>query len=260
MSPTMIDAVNADNIGPDYNGMVAMRITVLANPLGQAFDVEDGNAPAAEAAGAAFLRQEQGLWSVIYCNESNVDETTGQLSLNHVMWTDPSEWPKPGAYLWAADPSGNIAAGRWKPPITPIAVQTTDLGNYDLSSVADNFPARVAGYIDGPVSAWTAKQWGRFNVMVDHPQPAPPKPVPTPPPPAPPAPEGVCTVQLPILQPGATGEPVKAVQRLSGNPGVDGIFGPVTEGYVKSFQAAHRLTVDGIVGQHTWGSLLGAPQ
>lgn len=38
--------------------------------------------------------------------------------------------------------------------------------------------------------------------------------------------------------------------------GVDGIFGPHTEGAVKAFQAGHGLTVDGIVGPHTWGMLV----
>lgn len=38
--------------------------------------------------------------------------------------------------------------------------------------------------------------------------------------------------------------------------GIDGIFGPHTEGAVKGFQSGHGLTVDGIVGPHTWGMLV----
>ncbi len=37
----------------------------------------------------------------------------------------------------------------------------------------------------------------------------------------------------------------------------DGKFGPLTETVVKGFQAAHGLTVDGIVGPKTWGALEG---
>jgi peptidoglycan hydrolase-like protein with peptidoglycan-binding domain len=36
---------------------------------------------------------------------------------------------------------------------------------------------------------------------------------------------------------------------------VDGVFGPKTEAAVKSFQQGEGLTVDGIVGPHTWQAL-----
>ncbi len=40
------------------------------------------------------------------------------------------------------------------------------------------------------------------------------------------------------------------------NPGpIDGRYGPMTEGAVRRFQAAHGLRVDGIVGRHTFGEL-----
>ncbi|MDY7224670.1 N-acetylmuramoyl-L-alanine amidase [Halalkalibacterium halodurans] len=42
------------------------------------------------------------------------------------------------------------------------------------------------------------------------------------------------------------------------NPGpFDGVFGDMTTGAVKKFQAAYSLNVDGIVGPQTWGALLG---
>jgi peptidoglycan hydrolase-like protein with peptidoglycan-binding domain len=46
------------------------------------------------------------------------------------------------------------------------------------------------------------------------------------------------------------------LKELGHDPGpIDGIFGSRTEQAVKDFQAAQRLTVDGIVGKQTWGAL-----
>ncbi len=63
------------------------------------------------------------------------------------------------------------------------------------------------------------------------------------------------------LRNGSRGAEVIRLQReLSAagfSPGkADGIFGPRTEAAVKALQRSRRLTVDGIVGPQTWGSLL----
>jgi len=65
---------------------------------------------------------------------------------------------------------------------------------------------------------------------------------------------------------GSRGDAVQAVQsqfqarNLSGDPSkglqIDGIFGPQTEGTVRSFQQAVGIGVDGIVGLVTWNSLV----
>ncbi|XVH33732.1 peptidoglycan-binding protein (plasmid) [Haloferacaceae archaeon DSL9] len=64
----------------------------------------------------------------------------------------------------------------------------------------------------------------------------------------------------PLVQRDDRGQTVYTVQyllRAHGHDlGVDGIYGPSTEGNVESFQSARGLTVDGIVGPNTWSSLV----
>lgn len=72
-----------------------------------------------------------------------------------------------------------------------------------------------------------------------------------------------CTVTLPVIRSGNTGEDVRAAQLLligrgyrCGADGADGDFGPATYGAVTRFQRAKGLAADGIVGKNTWEALL----
>jgi peptidoglycan hydrolase-like protein with peptidoglycan-binding domain len=62
------------------------------------------------------------------------------------------------------------------------------------------------------------------------------------------------------VQQGATGDAVRAVQSQIrariGEPAVDGVFGPVTDSFVRSFQSVCELVADGIVGPLTWHELV----
>ncbi len=63
------------------------------------------------------------------------------------------------------------------------------------------------------------------------------------------------------LKRGSTGSEVRELQTLLNNNGanlsVDGKFGPKTYAAVKAYQKSNGLSVDGIVGNNTWGSLRG---
>ena len=75
----------------------------------------------------------------------------------------------------------------------------------------------------------------------------------TPPPPPP-------GTGWPVVQQGQSGHAVTAVQYLLDAHGAsltaDGDFGPATRSAVVSFQSAHGLTADGIVGTMTWQALV----
>jgi len=65
------------------------------------------------------------------------------------------------------------------------------------------------------------------------------------------------------LRVGSRGPQVAQLQRALAakgfSPGAaDGVFGPNTQRAVMSFQRAHGLSVDGVVGPHTWAALGGA--
>src|SRR5262249_19342871 len=64
----------------------------------------------------------------------------------------------------------------------------------------------------------------------------------------------------PTVKQGAQGENVFSIQLMLQARGyslsIDGDFGPQTASAIKSFQSAHGLGVDGIVGSQTWPALV----
>jgi peptidoglycan hydrolase-like protein with peptidoglycan-binding domain len=216
--------------------VVPWRITVTADPAHELFDSETGNAGTDAVAQAVDARREQGRWSVVYTNAANLAGLQSSLNAKSLRWAEAGAWPAPGVYLWAAAPGtppGTIPS--WC-PVSPVAVQDRWEQTFDVSSCYGHFPVSPAP-APGPAP-------------VVHPPPAPaPAPAPQ-----------ECAVNLPVVQEGARGATVVAVQKLVGGIAVDGIFGPATHAAVIAHQQAARLAADGIVGTHTWGSLLGAPQ
>lgn len=65
-----------------------------------------------------------------------------------------------------------------------------------------------------------------------------------------------------LIKPGDSGSNVTNLQyglhTLSFNPnGIDGVYGNGTTEAVKKFQVKYGLTVDGTVGDQTWGTMVG---
>lgn len=170
-----IDAVNPTNIPAAYDGEPVAKITVFSNPGGQWFDMESGNADPVADARAIRERLDSGKWAGVYFPESWQARATGALASQGITLAGSERWPAPLCYLWCADPSGNIAAGRWTPPVQPVLVQDRYPGSYDLSTVHGQYPGRVAGYIDGPQSQWPSDAWNRFVRLPDSPTPPQPE-------------------------------------------------------------------------------------
>jgi len=65
---------------------------------------------------------------------------------------------------------------------------------------------------------------------------------------------------FPLVKEGDKNHPVKTLQYLLRAHGAtliaDGIFGVRTDSAVRAFQSGKGLTVDGLVGAHTWSALL----
>lgn len=117
-----------------FQGRPAGHITVLADQSYEIFDFESGNASIDAVATAVANRLQSGVWSVVYAGENSIPSLLTGLRSKSVTLTDAGYWPKPGVYLFCADPDGKIAAGTWSPPVDPLAVQHTWAGTYDQST------------------------------------------------------------------------------------------------------------------------------
>lgn len=72
----------------------------------------------------------------------------------------------------------------------------------------------------------------------------------------------ITAADMPLVKKGSKGDAVKKLQEMliangysCGKYGADSEFGSATEAAVKAYQRDHGLTVDGEVGEKTWGSL-----
>lgn len=152
-----------------------------------------------------------------------------------------------GRITSVSDLQPGMAVFKWKPQ-TP-AKFSDDLGDFcHIGLVTSVTPLRIVHAstngmkvrADSKLGAW--QYWG---ILSDAAMPAPSPVLPT----------------DALLRRGDRGADVKALQRALRTCGyeleIDGIFGPITEFCVKSYQGTHDLARDGIVGPLTWAALGG---
>lgn len=137
----------------EYQSRPALEISVTADELYPVFDAETGNAGNEAVATAVANRLQNRQWSTVYSNQANVPGLQQALRGKGVALRDASFWPAPGVYLHVADPSGNIAAGRWHPPVDPVAVQDVWEAGWDHSTTHGSYPV-----IGAPVPAPTTEE------------------------------------------------------------------------------------------------------
>lgn len=219
-----------------FDGTRQLHITTTGSADSDTVDVERFDVSPMTAATIALQRKNQGKWTVIYSGENNINAVVSALATKSLRFSPASSFPAPGAYLWAANPTGEIHSEVPWAPVQPVAVQSLQANGCDQSWVAPNFPP-------APVAA--------------------PKPAPAPVPQQ----DRSFTLNMPILSavtpgPNVVDETVRCLQcllnmRHGAGLVIDGRFGPRTAAAVTAWEEANRLTVDsGIAGPQVWTSLL----
>jgi hypothetical protein len=144
----------------------AIGISITGDERQPVHDCEFGAESPWTSATAAANRVQSRLWVVLYSSQANLPNVTAALKSKSLFWTDASYWPKPAVYLHIADPSGNIAGGRWQPPVTPIAIQNQWLSGMDVSVTYGSYPLEVAPDPPTPPKPPKPKRGRRMYVAV----------------------------------------------------------------------------------------------
>jgi peptidoglycan hydrolase-like protein with peptidoglycan-binding domain len=150
-------------------------------------------------------------------------------------------------------------------PEVPSVIQDSIFGASTTAAV-QAFQRRFGLPADGVVGPATwARMYEVASGIIGQQPPSQPAPPITPPPTTPTPPSVGPSFPGYLLRLGSRGESVSTLQamlnkarvRYNAIPllAVDGIFGPMTNTAVRTFQLYHGLTVDGIVGPATWNAL-----
>jgi hypothetical protein len=206
-----------------------LGIDVTNAGAGGCLDIEQGDATIEDAPGWVNNRHANKIerpW--LYVNRDNWAALVNLIEAAGLVGT-VGYWVAD----WTGEPHSLELGDGTKADAVQYANPATSGGHFDLSTIYGPLPA-----VGAPAGAGGTT-------------PSPPAPAPTQ--------EG--DVNVPTIQNGSKGGPVKAAQSiLNGKAGarlvLDGDFGPATETAVKAWQTFFRLEVDGIVGPQTWATLL----
>jgi peptidoglycan hydrolase-like protein with peptidoglycan-binding domain len=227
-----------DGEWPDYAAITAkfphariLSITVLGNTTADCLDVESGDATPEQALAWVARRLAVGTWKpCIYASVSalqpwldELEAAASELSLIRI-WTAHYG---AGQHICGPDTCKLLT-------VPADGTQWTDnaLGiSLDESVLLDDFFGSAPVPAPTPVPAWETMMMNSLPTLslgaTDTKQPWMVKRI-----------QGLC---LALLANGLT---------------IDGSFGPATEAAVKSIQADHDVTVDGVVGPETWSVLV----
>jgi hypothetical protein len=237
----------AKSIGEEAQYFVAAAAALGGSDLPLAIDIEEP-----DPAGWADLATKVVAFAMQIENEPLVIRSPLSIlyvNLNFASNLAGFPW---GRLVWLADPNPGA------PHRSCLILQGAPRAEGGFSS------------IDPDVFLGTEAQWSAFVTPGQAPAPSPtPSPAPTPQPapvPVPPVPQPqeFDMSTLPNLTAGAKSDTVKSAQALlhakfnQVGVAVDGDYGPVTVAAVEAVQHYFKLTVDGVVGPHTWAVLLDA--
>ena len=165
-----------------------------------------------------------------------------------------------GASVGDADMQADFAAHEIRrdfPALWNLLTTTDDAAaaSYGVLTVYER-PADMGAGVQAYRAGLSQKWYDQLAHMNSRPE--PPQEAPKPPQAAP----ADCTVVLPLLAKGSTGEAVSTAQELlwihGFSCGTDGrgSFGAFTQNAVVKYQITHGLADDGVIGSNTWTSLL----
>lgn len=130
---------NVDAFKARFPHATVVEITVRpADNLGQVLDVENGDATPLQAPAWVAKRRQAGVDPSVYCNSSTWPQVRAEFAAQGVA--EP--------HYWVAQYDGDPTI-----PQGAVAKQYQDVGPYDLSSVADDWPGIDPQEVDMPLSA-----------------------------------------------------------------------------------------------------------
>jgi len=118
-----------------------VTFSVLGSTEALVQDTEAKDQTPATASRAALGRVNSRLPAAIYCNESTFPALVSAMRNDGLSFRSAADWPAPGAYYGAADPTGSPHATVAWCPVEPVFVQYLWTPALDYSWVNGTFPS-----------------------------------------------------------------------------------------------------------------------